>query len=175
MNITKEFIDQSIFRIHENTPRIEKCLNELSEEDIWRKPNASSNSIGNLVLHLCGNITQYIIASLGHKKDNRNRGLEFSSLDRYNKWMLISKLKTTIDLSVDILNQLTEADLMEVRRVQCFDLSGIGIIIHVTEHYSYHTGQIAFWTKILKDKDLQFYGAADLNKRNTTIGNKDGE
>jgi len=53
-----------------------------------------------------------------------------------------------------------------VRSVQGFSFSGVGVIIHAVEHYSYHTGQIAFWVKQLKEKDLGFYNGTDLNIKN---------
>jgi len=77
--LTQEIIAQSIFRMQENPPRIKNCLERLSETEVWQKPNEASNSIGNLILHLCGNITQYIIASLGNTEDQRTRDLEFST------------------------------------------------------------------------------------------------
>jgi len=170
-NQADEIIEQAIFRLEENTPRIEKCLNELSEEEIWKKPNNSSNSVGNLILHLCGNITQYIISSLNEKEDNRNRDKEFTTTSGYTKSELLKKLTTTLDQAIHILKNLSEKDLLRVRTVQGFDYSGIGIIIHVVEHYSYHTGQITFWTKFLKNKDLGFYAGVDLNKKNKTAYN----
>ena len=165
-NQVDEIIEQAIFRFWENTPRIERCLNELSEEGIWKKPNNSSNSVGNLILHLCGNITQYIISSLGKKEDNRNRDKEFTTTSGYNKSELLKKLTSTLDEAILTLKNLNEKDLLKVQSVQGFNYSGIGIIIHVVEHYSYHTGQITFWTKLLKDKDLGFYANVDLNKKN---------
>ena len=165
-NQAAEIIEQAIFRLGENTLRIKKCLNELNEEEIWRKPNNSSNSIGNLILHLCGNITQYVISSLGEKDDNRNRDLEFTIASGYNKSELLKKLTETLDEAILTLKNLNEKDLLKVQSVQCFNYSGIGIIIHVVEHYSYHTGQITFWTKLLMDKDLGFYANVDLNKKN---------
>jgi len=164
--LANEIIEQSIFRLGENTPRIEKCLNEMSEEDIWKKPNNSSNSVGNIILHLCGNITQYIISSLGEKEDHRNRDAEFSTSGGYNKSELFNKLTLTLDEAIYILKNLNEKDLLKIQSVQGFNYSGIGIIIHVVEHYSYHTGQITFWTKLLKDKDLGFYSNIDLNIKN---------
>jgi len=163
---TQEFIAQSIFRMEENLPRIEKCFKELSEEEIWQKPNSSSNSVGNLVLHLCGNITQYIIASLGEKTDLRNRDLEFSKTDGFNKKELLDQLTSTINSAIQVIKHCNSADLLKIRSVQGFNFSGMGIIIHVVEHLSYHTGQIAFWTKLLKDKDLGFYKGIDLNQKN---------
>ena len=157
-NQANEIIAQAIFRLEENTPRVEKCLNELSEKEVWLKPNNSTNSVGNLILHLCGNITQYIISSLGNKDDTRIRDLEFTTSGGYNKSELFDTLSSTVTQAVDIIKTLSEDELLRVRSVQGYELSGIGILIHVVEHYSYHTGQIAFWTKLLKDKDLGFFG-----------------
>ena len=164
--IIREFIEQSLHRIDENTPRINKCMNELEEADAWMRPNNASNSVGNLILHLCGNITQYIISSLGETEDIRERDKEFSANDGYSKSGLMKKLNTTIEKAKGIIQTMDRDNLLKKRYVQGFEYSGMGIIIHVTEHYSYHTGQIVFWTKLLKNKDLGFYAGIDLNKKN---------
>jgi uncharacterized damage-inducible protein DinB len=165
-----EIKKESLFRLNENRPRIENCLNRLTEEEIWKKPGPSSNSIGNLVLHLCGNITQYIISGLGKNADNRERDLEFSIEQGYSKKELLDKFQSTIEKSVKIIEDQGAESLLLKRSVQGFELSGIGIIIHVVEHCSYHTGQIAFWTKAMKDVDLGFYSGKDLNQKNTPEG-----
>ncbi len=162
----KEFIEQCIFRMEESTPRIKKCLEALTDEDIWKRPNASSNSIGNIILHLCGNIRQYAVSSLGGEEDVRIRDEEFAAKGGLSKAELLEKLDDTVSHAIAIIKNTTDDELLRPRSVQGFQLSGIGIIIHVTEHYSYHTGQIAFWTKMLKDKDLGFYAGIDLNVKN---------
>ncbi len=156
----------SVLHINENTPRIEKCFAQLSEEEVWISSNESSNSMGNLVLHLCGNITQYIISALGGRQDKRQRDEEFSAKGGYNKAQLIEKLQQVVSQATSIIEEMSEEELLRKRKVQGFELSGINIIIHVTEHYSYHTGQIAYYTKQLRDKALHFYGGKDLNQRN---------
>jgi len=166
--LISEFIDQSIRRIEDNTPRILKCLAELNEEEVWKHPNESSNSVGNLILHVCGNITQYILASLKGIEDTRERDKEFSTNGGMTKQELIHRLTTTCSQAVDVIALQNEKGLVGKRMVQGFNLSGVGIIIHVVEHYSYHAGQIAFWTKLLKNKDLAFYGNTNLNIRNNT-------
>lgn len=161
-----EFSQQAIFRMNEFTPRIQKCLEDLSEEEVWQKPNSSSNSVANLILHLCGNITQYIISSLGQQPDQRQRNAEFEAQGGLNKAELINQLQATVEKANEIIAQQRPESLLKVRSVQGFQFSGIGIIMHVVEHYSYHTGQIAFWTKYLKNKDLGFYADMDLNAKN---------
>jgi uncharacterized damage-inducible protein DinB len=159
----QEFKTQIILRMEENTPRIERCLAELSDAEIWQRPNASSNSVGNLILHLCGNIRQYAIASLGNTKDERLRDLEFAAQGGFSKSALVEKLQDTVAEALETIRQTSDEEMLRIRMVQGFQLSGIGIALHVCEHYSYHCGQIAFWVKLLKDKDLGFYANQDLN------------
>ena len=166
MEIVKEFIEQSIIRLNEYTEKVEKCLEEVNEKEIWIRPNESSNSIGNLILHIHGNITQYIVSSLDNHEDMRERDREFDIRNGYDKSELLGMLTSLMSEIKDIIYNLSENDLLKVRSVQGFKLSGLGIIFHVVEHYSYHTGQIAFWTKLLKNKDLGFYNDLDLNQKN---------
>ena len=164
--LTDEFIAQSINRLDEYIFKIEQCMMDLKEEEIWKQPNECSNSIGNIILHLCGNITQYIISSLGHTEDRRKREEEFKASGGFTKLELIGKLSEVVIQAKTIINRLEPDELLKVRSVQGFDLTGLGIILHVIEHFSYHTGQIAFWVKLLKNKDLGFYNDVDLNQKN---------
>lgn len=164
--IIKEFISQAIYRIDENTQKLTTCVQELEESEIWKRPNPHSNSVGNIILHLCGNIRQYAISSLGNTKDVRERNKEFSADGGYSAEELLKKLTDTIHEAKNIIQNITEEELLRKRQVQGFTHSGIGIIIHITEHYSYHTGQVIFWIKLLKDKDLGFYAGVDLNVKN---------
>lgn len=164
--VLKEITSQAVHRMQENTPRIAKCLDLLTEEEVWQKPNPQLNSVANLMLHLCGNITQYIISSIGHEPDNRTRDAEFAATGGYTKAQLQEKLTTTVNRACEVITSAPTEELMRTRIVQGYSYTGVGNIIHVTEHYSYHTGQIAFWTKLIKDKDLGFYAGKDLNKKN---------
>lgn len=161
-----EFVNECIFRLDENLTKIEKCLNLLSEKDIWLRPNESSNSIGNMILHLCGNISQYAVSSLGNKLDIRQRDLEFEAKDGLSKAELLRILNHTLCEAKDVINSLNIKEWLRKRMVQGFNISGIGILIHVVEHLSYHSGQIAFYTKELKNKPLGFYDEIDLNLKN---------
>ena len=141
-------------------------MNEIEEAEVWRRPNENLNSVGNLILHLCGNIRQYAVSSLGNRKDDRDRDKEFSAHVGHSRSELIQRLSTTIEEAKTIIQRITPEELLRERQVQGYAFSGIGIIIHVTEHYSYHTGQIIFWTKFLRNKDLGFYSGVDLNAKN---------
>ena len=162
----EEFIGQAIHWIDENTQKLATCVQELNDSEIWKRPNLHSNSVGNIILHLCGNMRQYAISSLGNSKDVRERDKEFSADGGYSGAELFKKLTDTVEQAKKIIQSTTEEELLRERKVQGYTHSGIGIVLHVTEHYSYHTGQIIFWTKLLKDKDLGFYAGIDLNVKN---------
>ncbi|NDC40182.1 MAG: DUF1572 domain-containing protein [Chitinophagia bacterium] len=160
------FVEQAIYRMEENVPRITRCLLELSEMEIWERPNPASNCPGNLILHLCGNITQYIISGLGQREDTRNRDAEFTASYECNREELIARLQATTQEAVSVIRGLSAEELTLPRQIQGFNTTAVGAIMHVVEHYSYHTGQIAFWTKFLKSVDLGFYAGLNLNMKN---------
>ncbi|MGS0528254.1 DinB family protein [Zobellia nedashkovskayae] len=162
----EEFVQNALYRIDESTRMNRISVAQLSEEELWKRPNESLNSIGNLILHLCGNITQYVISSLGEKEDKRDRDLEFSAKEIYSKEELVEKLTETVEIAKRIINDASVEQLVRKRKVQGFYFSGIGVVLHAVEHYSYHTGQIAFYTKQLKNQDLGFYKGTDLNLKN---------
>jgi len=164
--MVEELVKSALYRMDESTRMIEKSLNQISEEELWLKPNESLNSIANLILHLCGNITQYIISSLGETDDIRNRDLEFSASAGLDRSELLGKLERTVNTAKRVIFDASTDELLKTRSVQGFSFSGVGVIIHAVEHYSYHTGQIAFWTKQLKNKDLGFYDGRDLSIKN---------
>ena len=164
--ICRELINQAIKRINQSTDKIKVCMKELDENDVWKSPNEHINSVGNLILHLCGNIRQHIISALGGEKDIRQRDLEFSTINGFSNAELIKKLQDTAGQAVDIINNLKCEDLLKRRIAQGVSHSGVDSIIHVTEHYSYHAGQIILLTKLFRNIDLGFYAGIDLNKKN---------
>lgn len=154
-------IDRRMFG--ECQPRIVRCLGELTDEEIWRRPNEQSNSVGNLVLHLCGNIRQWVISTLGGEADHRRRSEEFAERGPIAKEELIAKFNETLDRAREVIRGLDLSALTEKRWVQGNEESVVSIIVHVCEHLSYHTGQIAYYVKAGKGIDLAFYGGVDLN------------
>lgn len=161
-----EFVQNALYRMDESTRMIQIAMEKVAEKDIWRRPNGASNSIGNLILHLCGNITQYGISSLGNRADTRERDLEFSTEEGLNKQQLLAQLNTTVHQAKEVIQNTSQSEWLRQRDVQGFRFSGIGVVMHVVEHYSYHTGQIAFWVKQLQNEDLGFYNGMDLNTLN---------
>lgn len=151
----------------ESQVRLERCLNELSESDIWWRPNENSNSVGNLVLHLCGNARQWILAGLGGAMDQRSRQAEFDERGPISRAELIQKVREVMAEVDGVLDRLTPGDLERPIIVQGFDETGLSILIHVVEHFSYHVGQIAYIVKARLDKQTNFYGGINLENNDT--------
>ncbi|NKI32243.1 DinB family protein [Croceivirga thetidis] len=161
-----EFVENCCFRMDESLRMLKIALAKVSEDQVWLKPNSSLNSIGNLILHLCGNMTQYGIASLTETEDKRQRDLEFSTEGGLSKNELLNKIHVVIEEVKSTFSTISIERLLQQKQVQGFDFSGIGNMVHVVEHLSYHTGQIAFWVKQLQNESLGFYEGHDLNTKN---------
>ncbi len=162
----QDFKDNAIFRLEENVRMISIALSKVVEEELWTKQNQSLNTLGNQLLHICGNMTQYIVSGLGGNPDDRNREEEFSTEDGFTKDELLQRLLLTVQTSTTIIDDATPENLLKKRNVQGFELSGTGIVLHAVEHFSYHTGQIAMQVKLVIDQPLKFYEGMNLNTLN---------
>jgi len=141
----------------EGYARIVQCLSYLSEEEVWTRPNEQTASIGNLILHLSGNVRQWICAGLGQKEDVRKRDTEFSTETGVSKAELMETIKRTIIDAQDVVEKLGVEDLAKIYKVQVYEESGLSIIVHVIEHFSYHIGQITYAVKSRKNIDTKYY------------------
>jgi uncharacterized damage-inducible protein DinB len=150
----------------ESVPRIRKCLAQLGEDEIWHRPNAEVVSAGNLILHLCGNVRQNIVSGLGGAPDERQRDREFSAAGPLPAAELLARLDALMADVDRTLDRLDPESLLEVRRVQGGEETGLSILVHVIEHFSYHVGQITYYVKTKKAVDLGYYAGRDLNARN---------
>lgn len=162
----QEFKNQAIFRLQEKKEHLEKCFQQLKEEDVWWQPNSASNSIGTIILHLCGNIGQYILSSLAQQPDTRKRDLEFRTEGTLSQVALLKKISTVIDQAIAVIDACPEEEFLRQREVQGFTFSGVGVALHAVEHLSYHTGQIAYLVKLMKDRQIGLYDDFDLNIKN---------
>jgi len=137
-------------------PRIIECLAQLSEEEIWWRPNAASNSVGNLLLHLCGNMRQWIISGLGGVPDIRERDKEFAERGPIARDALRDELQRRVKESCAVLARMKPGDLTRRYRIQQYDVTGYQAAAQVEEHVAYHLGQIIYVTKLKRGKDLGF-------------------
>jgi uncharacterized damage-inducible protein DinB len=129
----------------------------LSPEQVWARGGENQNAVGNLVLHLCGNVRQWIVSGVGGKPDIRQRDLEFSARGGAGTGELLERLRATVAEAVQVIGSVSQERLPERLRIQKYDVSVMEAIYHVVEHFSMHTGQIIFATKMLTDADLGFY------------------
>ena len=168
--VARAFIDRAnTFLSIEYLPKIERCLEQLTDEQIWFRPNEASNSIGNLVLHLCGNARQWIVSGLGDSPDRRHRDSEFRQREVIPKAELLELLRTTINEVAQVLADLDSNVILERRTIQGKDVEVLEAIFHVTEHFSMHSGQIILLTKMLAQRDMKFYdfsSGAPVNRWN---------
>jgi hypothetical protein len=148
--------------VNQYWPRLRTCVESLTEEQIWWRPNPSSNSIGNLVLHLNGNVRQWLVNSFSKREDQRDRPAEFAATGENSGAELLAKLEWTIHEGEQTINRLSEADLIARYEIQGYNVYGLEAVYQVIEHFGLHYGQIAYITKMLKDQDLGFY--KELNK-----------
>ena len=149
-------------------PRLRKAVEPLSLEQVWWRPNDASNSIGNLVLHLNGNVWQWLVASFNELEDKRNRPAEFSATGDLTAADLLERLGETMEEAAKVLARLTEENLAATYHIQGYTVSGLAAVYQVVEHFGLHYGQIVYITKALEGRDLGFY--SELNKTGRASG-----
>lgn len=133
-------------------PKIERCFEQLSDEDVWWRPNEESNSIGNLTLHLEGNVREWIIGGVGELPFERVRQQEFDERQMIPKAELIERLRKIVSEADAVLANLNRTLLNERRRIQGRDVTVLRAIYHAVEHFSMHAGQIFMLRKCCRKK-----------------------
>jgi len=151
------FLEFSARKLQELAERIETCLGKLAPEQIWARGGENENAIGNLVLHLCGNVRQWILCAVGGQPDARDRDSEFAARGGVSIPELSGRLRETVDQAAAVIVALPPERMAESLLIQGDRVSVLEAIYHVVEHFSMHTGQILFATKMLTGHDLGFY------------------
>src|SRR6266481_8476243 len=143
-------------------PKIRHCLALLTEDQIWWRPNSASNSIGNLLLHLEGNVRQWILSGVGGLPDLRVRQQEFDETGPIERDELLKRLTETMAAVDEVIGSLEKQTLLEEREIQGKPRNVLQAVYHVVEHFSMHTGQIIMITKMLTEEDTKLH--SDLSK-----------
>ena len=155
MSNEAEFLRFSCEKLTQLESRIETCVAKLTPEQIWARRGSNENAVGNLVLHLAGNVRQWIVSGVGGAPDHRDRDSEFDAQSGEN---IVERLRSTVEEAVAVLAHLPHEQLRETRTIQKhYNVTVLDAIYHVVEHFSMHTGQIMFATKLLTGEDLGFY------------------
>ena len=157
MSVESLFRDASVAKLRQLTERITVCLGKLTAEQVWARGNENENSVGNLVLHLAGNVRQWAVSGLGGKPDVRVRDLEFSTMGGMAPIELTNLIRTTIEEAAVVISGLTTEQLTHIYEIQTRRVSGVEAVMNVVQHFAEHTGQIIFATKSLTGEDLALF------------------
>lgn len=145
------------FLTREYPSKLRQCLEALPHESIYARSNESSNSIGNLLLHLAGNVRQWIVGGVGGNEVERDRLSEFTAVSGPEKEALLSNLETALREAAAVLDSISDDDLTAKRFIQGRETTVLGAIYHVVEHFAMHTGQIVLLTKTHAPGAIHFY------------------
>ena len=162
MNTGQAFIRRSDAYLRgDYLPKIRLSVERLSHDELWWRPNAASNSIGNLILHLAGNVRQWVVSGIGGAPDERRREEEFLANGGYSGPDLMAHLEEALVEVAEVLAELHPEDLPAARTIQGMDTTVLDALYHVVEHFSTHTGQIVYLTKLRTGQDLGFWEIRD--------------
>jgi hypothetical protein len=155
--IESVFIDVSIRKLELFLSRIGECMGRLSNEQIWMRHGDHENAVGNLLLHLSGNVRQWIISGITGQPDTRTRDREFAARGELEAAELMGRLEGTVAEAVAVLKGLAPERLMETFQPQKYRVTILEGTYSCVEHFAQHTAQIIFATKLLTGQDLGFY------------------
>ena len=155
--LARLFVDHSVKKLVLMQSYIEACLATVDESVVRQRAGASQNSIGNLILHLCGNVRQWIGSTIGGRPDVRDRDAEFRDAQGISADELLGLLRTTMGDAIEIVSTLDASRLGETVQTQDGPLSVLEVVYQVVGHFQQHTGQIVFAAKLASGKDLQLY------------------
>ncbi len=136
--------------------KLRNCLKQLDDQQVWWRPDPSLNSIGNLVLHMCGNLRQWSTIGLTHRPDDREREKEFEAQTGYSAVELLQLAEHSVSDSKQVIRGITGEQLAESFIIQGFEVSGLKAILHTTSHFVGHTHQIILMTRMQLGSDYNF-------------------
>ncbi len=154
MSVETLFLNVSVNKLTQSVDRIAICLGKLSDDQIWARGHENENAVGNLVLHLSGNVRQWIMHGLGGQPDIRVRDSEFAAAGGMNAAELTAQIRGAVEEATKILGTLAPEQLTRTYQIQGRTASGVEAVVNVVEHFAQHTGQIIYATKNLTGQDL---------------------
>jgi len=158
MSVAENFLARSRYWLTKEYPiKLRHCVEALPSNAVWSRPNPTSNSIGNLLVHLTGNVTEWILGGIGGRQISRYRAGEFAQSDGAEATKLLDNLDSVLREADTVLGGLTERDLQRSLVIQDRETNVLAAIYHVVEHFSMHTGQIILLTKMYAPGKIHFY------------------
>lgn len=172
-NLASAFLSRSRYYLGTEYPaKLRAAVLSIPEERIWWRPNESANSAGNLLLHLAGNVRQWIVSGVGGAPDVRHRDAEFAATDSTGlpRAQLLDQLDLACADAVRVFDSLNHEALASPRTIQGRETTVFAAVYHVVEHFSGHTGQIILIAKWLTPESVRFYDDTDGLARPTFLG-----
>jgi uncharacterized damage-inducible protein DinB len=158
MDAAADFLNVSrAYLTHEYRIKLRRAVEAIPEHLIWSRPNDESNSVGNLLLHLEGNVRQWIVSGVKGEPDVRQRAGEFAAKEGSSAAELLARLERTLDEADAVLAGLRPEQLDEPRTIQARDVTVLGAIYQTVQHFALHLGQIILIAKTLSPGTIQFY------------------
>jgi hypothetical protein len=157
MTVSTEFLNFSADKLAQLMSRIDACVQNLTPEQIWTRAERHQNAVGNLLLHLNGNVRQWILHGVDGQPDVRDRDAEFAAEGEAGAAELLARLRITVGEAAAVFRALPHERLMERIRIQGYEVTVLVAIYHVVEHFAGHTFQIIYATKLFTGEDLGFY------------------
>jgi Protein of unknown function (DUF1572) len=151
------FVDVSIRKLELFLSRIRECVQKLNSEQIWMRHGEHENAVGNLMLHLNGNVRQWIVSGIGGEPDKRMRDLEFTARGDLDPAQLMGRLEGTVAEAVAVLKNFAPERLVKMYQPQKYRITILEGIYSCVEHFAQHTAQIIFATKLLTGQEMGFY------------------
>ena len=153
MTIPQAILHESRDTLRKAHAKITHCINQLDDEQLNWRPFEQQNSIANVVLHLCGNLRQWIVSGVGGAADSRQRASEFSDRKRYAKQDLLDRLAATVREADATMARFDPDKLLEPRVVQAFNVTVLAAIFDTISHFVGHSHEIVYITRLqLREK-----------------------
>ena len=167
--LAREYTTESVHLLEQSMLKIEHCLSQLNEKQVWWRLQTSTNSVGNLILHLAGNLQQWAVSGVGKLPDARDRDSEFAVKEGIEKEKLLEGLRSVVTKASSIIQSQSELDLLGKISIQGFDVSVLAAISHTTTHFVGHTHQIIYITRQQLGEQYQFHWSPDTDRGNVPI------
>jgi len=156
--VADNFLAYASTRLHQSQKTITACLDKLTDDQQHHRNGDHENSILNLLLHLEGNMRQWILHGIANQPDIRQRDEEFTLTPSITPTAARASFNRTLDESAAVIAALSPDRLLEVIDPQPTsvwrNLTILESIFKVIGHVEMHTGQIILLTKQLAATDL---------------------
>lgn len=153
--VTQQVCTAGSHQLDDSLGKIEHCVGQLTDEQIWWRPRPEMNAIGNMLLHLSGNLRQWIVCGIGGAVDQRVRSAEFSRVDGIPKSTLLQSLQQTVREAQECLARTSDEGMLVARRIQGFDVTGWEAVFHTLPHFQGHTQEIICLTRLILGEAYQ--------------------